>query len=188
MHRRNLLCQLKTYQKRYPDEARTISQFRDFIEMNTDCFERDCWAGHITGSAWLVNQAGTHVLLTHHKKLDRWLQLGGHSDGDTSTLSVALREAREESGLEVGGLVEHGGDIFDIDIHEIPAHRNDPAHYHYDIRFVLRAEGSEKYSVSDESHDLAWVSIEDIETYTKELSILRMKGKWPILNSNWVEK
>jgi 8-oxo-dGTP pyrophosphatase MutT (NUDIX family) len=121
-----------------------------------------------------VNEPGTHVLLTHHRKLDRWLQLGGHSDGDPDTLAVARREAEEESGLPVRVL---GTAIFDLDVHEIPARKGDPAHYHYDVRFIFVAD-HEGFEVSDESHDLAWVPIDGLADYSTEESLLRMGRKW----------
>ena len=93
--------------------------------------------GHITGSAWVVDIAGNRVLLADHAKLGRWLQPGGHSDGDPDTLAVALREAREESGLDVRALDDA---IFDIDVHRIPARGDEPAHLHFDVRFLVQAE------------------------------------------------
>ena len=97
---------------------------------------------------------GDRVLLAHHRKLGRWLQPGGHSDGDPDTLAVALREAREESGLDVRALDDA---IFDIDVHRIPARGREPAHLHFDVRFLVQAE-HDRFRVSDESHALAWVS------------------------------
>ena len=151
-----------------------MERFVSFVREHERCFERDCWAGHITGSAWLVNDAGTHVLLTHHKKLGAWFQLGGHSDGESNTLLAAHREAEEESGLPVRVLDSR---IFDLDVHEIPARKSDPAHFHYDVRFVFAAE-QEDFSVSAESLDLAWVEIEHLKTFTEETSMLRMAAKW----------
>ena len=151
-----------------------VARFVGFVEAQPRCFERDCWAGHVTGSAWLMNAAGDAVLLTHHKKLDRWLQLGGHSDGVGEPLQVAMTEAREESGLPVRPLA---ATIFDIDIHEIPARKADPAHYHYDVRFALAAQG-DNFRVSDESHALAWVPVGDMSAFTQEESVLRMARKW----------
>ena len=112
---------------------------------------------------------------THHRKLNRWLQLGGHSDGDHEQLRVACREAAEESGLAV---VPVATALFDIDIHPIPARRGDPAHLHYDARFALRVVGNEGYRLSDESHALSWVRIDDLATVTIEPSMLRMAQKW----------
>ena len=121
-------------------EARVL--FSDFAIAHADCCERTLQAGHFTGSAWLVSQDGQRVLLTHHRKLDRWLQLGGHADGDADLARVALREAQEESGL-AGLAVER--EIFDLDRHRIPARGDEPEHWHYDVRFVVRANGCEEF-------------------------------------------
>lgn len=147
-----------------------------FVSAHADCFERSLSLGHVTGSAWLVNRRRTHVLLTHHRKLNKWLQLGGHADGDSDVLAVAMKEALEESGLP--DIAPLSPDIFDLDIHEIPARKSEPAHFHYDVRFALRANASEQYVVSDESHDLAWIDIARIATVTSETSMLRMANKW----------
>ena len=176
MHRSNLLHLLNSYSSRQKDEAATVRRLVDFVEAHSDCFERSLSIGHITGSAWVINRAGTHVLLTHHKKLDRWLQLGGHADGNADILDAAQREANEESGLP--GLKPISGGIFDIDIHLIPERKTEPAHYHYDIRFVFQASETDEYVVSDESHDLAWVDIQRLEDFTDEPSMLRMAEKW----------
>lgn len=173
MDRAPLLKLLDDYAARWPAEMSTVTWFREFAQANNRCFERDCWAGHITGSAWLLNPRGTHVLLTHHRKLGRWLQLGGHSDGHADSLAVARREAEEESGLEVEVL---DGRIFDLDVHEIPARGQDPAHYHFDVRYAFRAR-SEAFAVSAESLELAWVPLAGLETYTSEESVLRMARK-----------
>ena len=175
MHRLPLLELLHRYTVAHPEESATIERFLDFVNRHERCFERDLREGHITGSAWLVDGAGERVLLTHHRKLGRWLQLGGHSDGDPRPLRVAVNEAREESGLEVRPL---SVGVFDLDVHEIPARRRDPAHLHFDVRFALQTVGSEAFRLSDESLDLAWVPIERLEEYTGEESVLRMARKW----------
>ena len=174
MHRQRLLRLIDEYALRYPEEMAVVARFRSFVNEQERCFERDCWAGHITGSAWLVNEAGSHVLLTHHRKLERWLQLGGHSDGEPDTLLAAQREAEEESGLPVRVLEDS---IFDLDVHEIPARKNDPAHFHYDVRFVFVAD-HESFEVSAESLDLAWVPIDELKSFSIEESMLRMGRKW----------
>jgi 8-oxo-dGTP pyrophosphatase MutT (NUDIX family) len=174
VHREPLIELIREYGLRHPDEDQVVQRFLGFLLEHERCFERDCWAGHITGSAWLVNGSGTHVLLTHHRKLDRWLQVGGHSDGVADTLTVAITEAEEESGLPVRVLDKR---IFDLDVHEIPARKSDPAHYHYDVRFVLEAR-EENFQVSPESHDLAWVPVDGLREYTGEESVLRMARKW----------
>ena len=92
--------------------------------------------GHITGSAFVVDAASGRVLLHHHRRLDRWLQLGGHDDGEHDPLATALREGREESGLL--DLRPLSTAILDIDVHEIPAGRSEPAHLHHDVRYALQ--------------------------------------------------
>ena len=173
-HRQRLLDLISDYAERHPDEREVVERFVSFVNEHERCFERDCWAGHITGSAWLVNEAHTHVLLTHHRKLGAWFQLGGHSDGESNTLLAAQREAEEESGLPVRVLSPA---IFDLDVHEIPARKQDPAHYHYDVRFSFQAE-NEEFEVSEESLELAWVEIDRLNAFTEEPSMLRMAQKW----------
>ena len=133
-------------------------------------------AGRATspGSAWIVNRTGERVLLAHHRKLGLWLQPGGHCDGDPDTLAVALREAREESGLAVRALETS---IFDLDVHPIPAHGREPAHHHHDVRFLVRA-GEDRFRVSEESRALAWVPAGEVSTLTDRESVLRMARKW----------
>jgi 8-oxo-dGTP pyrophosphatase MutT (NUDIX family) len=174
MHRNSLIELLRTYRNRWQDERAVVDRYMQFVESNADCFERTLSSGHVTGSAWVVNGPGTHVLLTHHRKLDKWLQLGGHADGDSHVLNVALREAEEESGLVCSPLATH---IFDVDIHRIPARAHEPEHFHYDCRFALQSH-SEGFTVSDESHDLAWVRITEIADYSQESSMVRMAEKW----------
>ncbi|HMB38614.1 MAG TPA: NUDIX hydrolase [Wenzhouxiangellaceae bacterium] len=172
---------LQDYCLRHPDEAAVVDQFRSLITNQPECFERGNFEpGHVTGSAWLVDGSGEHVLLTHHRKLDAWLQLGGHSDGDPDTAAVAGREAEEESGLAVE-LISR--DILDIDVHEIPARKSDPAHFHFDVRFAFVSRSGRDYVVSDESHDLAWVPVERLRQFTTETSILRMAKKWTELRA-----
>jgi 8-oxo-dGTP pyrophosphatase MutT (NUDIX family) len=176
MHRKPLLQQLIAYEQAWPAEADTARRLIGFVEAHAECFERHLQPGHVTGSAWVVNPAQTHVLLTHHRKLGKWLQLGGHADGNPDMLDAALREVQEESGLKAFRPVSRN--IFDIDIHLIPERKNESAHHHYDIRYAVQAVGSEAYVVSDESHDLAWVEIQTLQQVTGEESMLRMAKKW----------
>jgi 8-oxo-dGTP pyrophosphatase MutT (NUDIX family) len=147
----------------------------EFVRSNRNCFERTNIVGHVTGSAWVVDKTGECVLLTHHKKLGKWLQLGGHADGDSDVRRVALREAEEESGII--GLRSVSDDIFDLDVHVIPAHGTDPEHYHYDLRFVFQTSGSEEFLAGPESNQLAWVKISDLKSFSSEESMLRMARK-----------
>ena len=176
MHRRTLKALLAEYRERWPQESATVARFDAFVDSHSDCFHRSCRVGHITGSAWIVDTAGERVLLAHHRKIGRWLQPGGHSDGDPDTLTVALREAREESGLDVRALDDA---IFDIDVHRIPARDREPAHLHFDVRFLVQAE-HDRFRVSEESHALAWVPAVGLGALTGEESVLRMARKWVV--------
>ena len=116
------------------------------------------------------------MLLTHHRKLQRWLQLGGHADGERDLAGVALREAQEESGLD-GLAVEP--ELFDLDRHWIPERGEVPGHWHYDARFVVRAAAGEAFSVSEESLDLAWRPIAGlVDDPAVDDSMRRMAAKW----------
>lgn len=169
-------AQLQAYARLWPDEGKTADDFRLLLTDEHDPFVRERLAGHFTASAWLVDAAGGRLLMTHHRKLDRWLQLGGHADGDRDLARVALREAEEESGLR--GLVVEP-EIFDLDRHWIPERGDVPGHWHYDVRYVVRTDGNEDFVVSDESHALAWRSIAGLpDDPDIDPSIARMAGKW----------
>ena len=174
MHRNKIRLLFKHYRVRYPEEAAVVDRISSFVDANTDCFSRKLPVGHITGSAWILDSTGTRSLLTHHKKLNIWVQLGGHADGDPNVEQVAYREAIEESGLV--GLEFVDQELFDIDIHLIPSRGHEAAHYHYDCRFLFRAV-DDHYFVSDESHDLQWVALDDMCSVTTEPSITRMVDK-----------
>lgn len=156
-------------------EAMMLAATREFVETYSNCADRTLEVGHLTGSAWIVDPPRTRVLLTEHRKLGKWLQLGGHADGDFDLASVALREAQEESGLTRLRLVSPA--VFDLDRHWIPARREELEHWHYDLRFLIEADPSEPLVTSHESKSLAWVALSRIETYTTEDSILRMVPK-----------
>jgi 8-oxo-dGTP pyrophosphatase MutT (NUDIX family) len=179
MHRRLLLDLLGRYEACHRAEAEVVARIRDFAEANVDCFERTCVPGHITASAWILSADGSDALLTHHAKLGRWLQLGGHCDGESDPFAVALREAREESGMQE--FCEISGDAvpvpLDIDIHRIPARGAEPAHDHLDLRYLLIAGPDQPIAISEESNDLRWVPRDQIETLTDEESVLRQERK-----------
>ncbi len=177
MSRRLLLELLTRHRGHDPHEAAMTRALEAFVRREPRCFERTLAEGHVTGSAWIVDRSRTHVLLTHHRKLDRWLQLGGHAEGEVDIRAVALREAREESGLESLRLLATG--IFDVDVHPIPARGRRPAHLHYDVRFLLEADREEPLVVSAESKALAWVPLAELERYDPDRSLRRMAVKTP---------
>jgi 8-oxo-dGTP pyrophosphatase MutT (NUDIX family) len=178
MHRQAILELFQRYRVRYPAEHEEVERITAFVEANENCFSRELLTGHITGSAWILNSSMDCALLTHHRKLNIWVQLGGHADGDADVQRVAEREAEEESGI--ANLKTLSPEIFDIDIHLIPERKGEPEHYHYDCRFLLQAE-SESYTVSDESHDISWIRLDKMTDYTTERSVLRMVEKSQLL-------
>lgn len=180
MDRADLIELLNRYQGRHPDEIATIDRIRKLLTDYERCFFRDCYPGHITSSAWIVSRESGAVLLTHHRKLDRWLQLGGHADGETDVLASALREAEEESGLRDFLAIPRTGacEILDLDVHDIPARAPEPLHQHYDIRFLFEvSEAQVIRHQENESKQVCWFSGNGIEARFDEESLLRMARK-----------
>jgi 8-oxo-dGTP pyrophosphatase MutT (NUDIX family) len=176
LQRSQLLRLFAQHVQSVPGQAAVAAQFSRFVHAHPMCCERELAVGHLTGSAWLVDRHGERVLLTHHRKLDRWLQLGGHADGEADLARVALREAEEESGLAGLQVAEP---IFDLDRHWIPARGADAGHWHYDVRFVVRCTETEDYVVSAESHALAWRLIAGVaDEPGVDESLRRMAGLW----------
>ena len=188
-HRKPVLDALKVYLQKFPEEKAVILQMRHFIEATADCFCRSHIAGHMTGSSWLLNPQKDKVLLTHHKKLGKWLQCGGHADGDDNIWQVALKEAVEESGITDISFLSM--EIFDIDIHEIPAYKTVPAHLHYDVRFLMQAP-TENFIISSESNDLKWFDKATLHQLIAEgklsPSLKRMVLKEELFNSRHLAK
>jgi 8-oxo-dGTP pyrophosphatase MutT (NUDIX family) len=173
--REALLAELANYHSGYSEEQHFQSAFLKLLEHPRSYF-RDHLPGHITGSAFIIDEEGKYTLLTHHAKLNRWLQPGGHADGDENIIGVATREAVEETGLARLQLLQPG--VFDIDIHTIPARNDFPQHEHYDIRFLFRASRKETLLVTEESHDLAWKLLDELPVITDQnRSMLRMAEK-----------
>ena len=178
MHGEDLLLRqaFVDYSLRHREHEQVTQAFLALLdEGGVDPFTRERLTGHFTGSAWLVSADGKRALLTHHRKLQRWLQLGGHADGDHDLAAVALREAEEESGLP--GLTLASADIFDLDRHWIPERGDVPGHWHYDVRYVVVAGDNEAFVVSEESLELAWRSVDEIAKDQDE-SMRRMANRW----------
>lgn len=182
LKKKSILALLHSYAP-MPEEERHKIKIIDFIQQYENCFERTLEIGHVTASAWLLNKDCSKVLLMHHRKLDMWVQPGGHCDGDSDVLGVALKEAQEESGLQK--IEPIMTDIFDIDIHLIPETKKEKAHYHYDIRFLVQAIGNDTLVQNNESNALRWFGKND-PLPTKERSVIRMYEKWRS-SENFVE-
>jgi 8-oxo-dGTP pyrophosphatase MutT (NUDIX family) len=174
--RHDLLAVLAAHAAECPEQAARAVEFAAFVAAEPRCALRELATGHLTASAWLVSADGERVLLTHHAKLGRWLQLGGHADGELDLAAVALREAVEESGLP--GLAVDAG-IFDLDRHWIPERGGEPGHWHWDVRHVVRCGAIEAFVVSAESLALAWRPIAAlVDDPDIDASIRRMARRW----------
>jgi len=169
----------------------TVSRMQEFLVSSDQVFQRSHRPGHFTGSALICNARLEKVALTHHRKLEKWLQFGGHADGDCNLARVALRECEEESGLvrltyldfeEALGCPYHPIP-FDLDIHQIPARGQDPEHLHYDVRFLLWSEESALQG-NHESREVAWFSLCQARQHTQEDSMLRQFAKLELLRKS----
>jgi 8-oxo-dGTP pyrophosphatase MutT (NUDIX family) len=172
MDRVRLLQHLRSHWPFDAHEDKMLSRTAEFVESNELFYARALAQGHVTGSAWIIDEGREHALLVHHGRLDLWVQPGGHVEDDADMLSTAWREAREETGLtDVRPVAEN---IFDVDVHEIPANKREARHLHYDIRFLFIADRAAPLVVSSESKALAWVPLARISGVTREESIRRM--------------
>jgi 8-oxo-dGTP pyrophosphatase MutT (NUDIX family) len=158
-------------------ESRHLRSILALVETEPACFERTTWApGHVTGSAFVVRPDRGEVLLHRHRRLRAWLQMGGHDDGEHDPAATALREGAEESGLPDLRFLSPG--ILDLDVHEIPARKDQPAHRHYDVRYALRTEtpGAIRREAS-ESLELRWFPLDEAATVMNEPGATRALAK-----------
>jgi 8-oxo-dGTP pyrophosphatase MutT (NUDIX family) len=154
-------------------EAQEIERARmlAFIDEHPDALRRSCLVGHLTAAALVLDHECRRALLTHHRKLGRWLQLGGHVDGDGDLAAAALREAVEESGIEE---LEIDPRPIDLDIHTIPARGDEPEHLHLDVRFIAHAPAGAVEKVSAESIELGWFAPEELDRIEVDESVTRL--------------
>ena len=177
MHRQELLNLLRSHRTRFMDEAAYIRRAITFVEQHEDIFYRELWPAHVTGSAWVVSPDRSRVLMMHHRKHGQWFQPGGHADGDADILRVALRETAEEMGLAPGKVQLLSTEVFDVDIHAIPAIGDEPKHEHIDIRFLVEIDDSLEVPGNDESHEVIWVDLFNVSHYNSNRSTYRMLEK-----------
>lgn len=170
-------------------EVRSIVLIRQMAAEHPDIFSPTCEPGHITGSALVVHPESNRVLLTFHRKLKRWLQMGGHSDFELDPAAIAMREAREESGLadlQFYSTPKHRTTVngflavhpLDIDAHLIPARPDTPEHYHLDIRYLVVTGEPEQIQMDErESNDLRWFDMDALGEVDTDDSVMRLVRK-----------
>lgn len=171
-----LLDKLKSYKAIDLSDQMKAERLIKVLCTESDPFSREQLPGHFTASAWVVSHDGKSVILLLHKKLNLWLQPGGHADGIADLEQVARTELREECGLSDVDLVNP--EIFNVDIHTIPKHENVPRHFHYDVCFAFRAKADTRLIVSDESHEVRWVSLDQVGMLTRDSTIEKMLKRW----------
>lgn len=162
---------IEGYAARDAAQAAARAFVLDWIDAHPDALRRSCLAGHLTSSALVLDARGERALLTLHAKLGRWLQLGGHCDGDGNLASSALREAREESGI--AGLTIDP-QLLDLDCHRIPARAGEPEHWHLDARYLVRAPAGAEPRVSAESEALRWFAPAELASIPTDDSVRRL--------------
>lgn len=171
--------QLRGHAPADEEEARDLLAICAFVARHADPFDRRIREGHLTASAVVVAAEGDRILLLHHRKLDRWLQPGGHGDpGEAAGETVALREAREETGLEDLRLHPKAPRPLDVDVHDIAARGEEPAHEHLDLRYLVMAPPAAFVSRSlEETNDLRWFSWDELDGLDLDPGLRRLLGK-----------
>lgn len=171
-----ILMMLDYHKTVFEEEMKHRYDVFNFVRSNKNYWQRSNLEGHVTGSAWVLHPQGDSVLLIHHKKLDRWLQPGGHVDAEDETIwATAHRELIEETGLE--DVTMPSNHVFDVDVHEIPARGEVPAHFHYDLRFFFQANSEVLKADFTEVKNIRWVPLLDLIGDETEQSIRRMAMK-----------
>ncbi|MCC6954638.1 MAG: NUDIX hydrolase [Deltaproteobacteria bacterium] len=170
---------MSRYVSLHPEESGVAERFVELERHFPFCYHRDSFPGHITGSGWVLSPDLSHVLLLHHRKLDKWLQPGGHADGDDVVERVALREIAEETGvIEIELLGSSTEPLpFDLDIHRIPANTCEPEHEHYDMRYLFRAKSRQLAPCVVETKGADWFPLEQVAALNGERAITRMIEK-----------
>ena len=159
-------------------------EFLSILSDQPDALDRTCRPGHFTGSGLVVDPTNCSVLLLYHSKLKRWLQPGGHADGDGDLARVALREAIEETGINDLQLIEPA---IDLDIHFVDP-PDEGAHHHYDVRFLVIAPTNTNAVGNHESETLAWVLPKELNSLVGVSDLERLVAKGLDLTNHLIKE
>lgn len=176
MLRNDILGQLDAYHSSFVEEMAFRRKAIDHIKQEKQVFTRSV-SLHMTGSAWVVNQDLSKVLLLLHVKLGQWFQPGGHADGNHDLINVSMNEIVEETGIDSKNIRLLSERIFDLDIHTIPSLPGEPLHQHIDIRYLMQINDQVPVPGNHESHEIRWVPLEQVMRYNNNRSTFRMLDK-----------
>lgn len=168
-------AQVAAYEPADAQQAELQAWILGFCDSHPDALLRTCGDGHLTGAAVVVAASREHVLLHLHAKFGRWLQLGGHCDGDGDLAAVALREAVEESGI-ASLVLDRGAGILDLDVHSVDP-PGEAAHLHLDVAFLVHAPAGAVASMSAESLDLRWFTWDEAARTADESRLVRLLSR-----------
>jgi 8-oxo-dGTP pyrophosphatase MutT (NUDIX family) len=180
VNREALFSELLSYVPADPREAESLGWMRRFVAAPEDPFARENPVGHVTASAVVARPGGEAFLLVFHRKLGHWLQPGGHVEhSDASAFEAALREASEETGIRIARFAAPlGGTVLDVDVHEIPARKSEPAHQHFDVRYLLTTQSEIDHEASDDrTRPIEWRSWEEAMSAGVDESLARALRK-----------
>ncbi|MCD9623152.1 NUDIX hydrolase [Rhabdothermincola salaria] len=166
----SLVADLHRHEPADAGQARLRDQMLEFASANPDALHRSCAAGHFTGSALVLDPDSGRVLVLFHTKLRKWLQPGGHTDGEANLAATALREATEETGID--GLVVVAPPA-DLDIHEVRPPK-EAAHLHLDVRYLVLAPSGARAVGNHESEALRWVAPVDLPALGADEGLIRL--------------
>lgn len=179
----NLKYELQNYKPFDENEKQSVKEVLEFLENNTNCYDRSNLKGHVTAGAFVCDNNG-NILLNHHKKSGMWFQFGGHSDGEEDSFNVAKREVMEEAG--VTDFILGVPSIFDVAVMDIAysAKKNEPEHKHYDINFMLVVK-NKSFEISNESFEIKWVTLAEAKklVHPDDVGMQRMLKKY----GNWIK-